>query len=151
MKKVQTLCMIYNDDQILLGMKKRGFGEGKWNGFGGKVQEGESIEEAMLRELREEAGIELLDSVKRGVIIFRFEEQDEYLEVHVFSGQEFTGELFESEEMKPQWFDHDKIPFDSMWADDPHWVPHLLEGKNFNAEFKFRNFSEILYKEINII
>ena len=42
---------------ILLGMKKRGFGTGKWNGFGGKVEAGESNEQAALRELKEESSI----------------------------------------------------------------------------------------------
>lgn len=44
-------------DQILLGMKKRGFGMGKWNGFGGKVEPGETIEEGALREMAEESGV----------------------------------------------------------------------------------------------
>ncbi|CAN0403706.1 unnamed protein product, partial [Ectocarpus sp. 8 AP-2014] len=47
----------HDANEILLGMKKRGFGEGKWNGFGGKVESGESVEEAAKRELMEEAGL----------------------------------------------------------------------------------------------
>ena len=53
-KKVLTLCLILKDGKMLLGMKKRGFGMGNWNGFGGKVQEGETIEDATKRELLEE-------------------------------------------------------------------------------------------------
>ena len=45
-KKIQTLCLIYQHPKLLLGMKKRGFGAGRWNGFGGKLHENESIEEA---------------------------------------------------------------------------------------------------------
>ena len=52
-----TLMLIVDENKILLGMKKRGFGEGKWNGFGGKVNEGETIEEAAIREMKEEAGV----------------------------------------------------------------------------------------------
>lgn len=51
MKKILTLSIITKKGKILLGMKKRGFGVGKWNGFGGKVQHGETLEEAMKREL----------------------------------------------------------------------------------------------------
>ena len=43
--------------QLLLGRKKRGFGEGKWNGFGGKLEPGETVEEAAVRELQEESGV----------------------------------------------------------------------------------------------
>ena len=40
-------------------MKKRGFGKGKWNGFGGKVEEGECIEDSAVRELEEECGLQV--------------------------------------------------------------------------------------------
>jgi len=46
MKKIMTLCIIHQHPKVLLGMKKRGFGVGRWNGFGGKVNEGETIEQA---------------------------------------------------------------------------------------------------------
>jgi len=48
-KKITTLVMVTNESNILLGLKKRGFGSGKWNGFGGKVEANESIEEAAKR------------------------------------------------------------------------------------------------------
>lgn len=55
-----TLVFVFNPaNQILLAMKKRGFGEGKWNGAGGKVEAGETIVQAASRELREETGIEI--------------------------------------------------------------------------------------------
>ena len=57
MKKILTLCFIYQHPKVLLGMKKRGFGAGRWNGFGGKVRDGETIEEATKREMKEEVGI----------------------------------------------------------------------------------------------
>ncbi|XP_062359656.1 oxidized purine nucleoside triphosphate hydrolase isoform X2 [Cinclus cinclus] len=52
-----TLVLVVQPSRVLLGMKKRGFGAGLWNGFGGKVQPGESIEEAARRELLEESGL----------------------------------------------------------------------------------------------
>ncbi len=52
-----TLCIPLQVNEILLGMKKRGFGVGKYNGFGGKVISGETIEETTIRELREESGL----------------------------------------------------------------------------------------------
>jgi 8-oxo-dGTP diphosphatase/2-hydroxy-dATP diphosphatase len=68
--------MIYQPPKVLLGKKKRGFGTGRWNGFGGKVEEGETIEESAKRETREEAGIDVSDLEKVGIIEFEF--QDSY-------------------------------------------------------------------------
>ena len=85
MKKLLTLCIIYQHPNILLGMKRRGFGAGRWNGFGGKVGVREKIEEAAKREVREEARIEVLNLVKVGIVQFEFQGNPEILEVHIFS------------------------------------------------------------------
>lgn len=135
-------------------MKKRGFGTGRWNGFGGKVQEGESIEQAALRELEEEAGIVAKNMERLGIIDFEFEGNPEILAVHIFKGNDFGGEPKESEEMKPQWFHIDDIPFTSMWPDDKHWFPLFLKNKKFRGKFLFGEGDKILdmnLKEVNEI
>jgi len=137
MKKILTLCIIYQHPKVLLGMKKRGFGVGRWNGFGGKLEMGETVEDAVLRELREECDIEALDISKRGIINFNFEIGSDPLEVHIFSINNFKGEPKETEEMKPEWFYLDEIPFGQMWPDDIHWVPLFLSGKKFKGDFLF--------------
>jgi len=129
-------------------MKKRGFGEGRWNGFGGKVEEGETIEDSILREIKEEAGIVPTDLQKRGIFEFTFEGDAQILEVHFFSAQEFEGEPFESEEMRPQWFKEDEIPFEDMWPDDKHWFPLFLKGKNFKGKFHFQDHDILLEHDI---
>jgi len=148
MKKVLTLCIVHQHPRILLGMKKRGFGEGRWNGFGGKVHEGEIIRDAAWRELREEAGIEANLLEQMGLIDFEFAGNPEILEVHVFRCATFSGEPHESEEMKPQWFSVDAIPFDTMWPDDRHWLPLVLAGKKFRGRFLFQGLDTILEKNL---
>ncbi len=150
MKKLLTLCIIHQHPKVLLGMKKRGFGAGRWNGFGGKVSEGESIEEAVKREIREEAGIEIEDFNKVGIIEFEFQGKPEILEVHIFRAENFSGEPVESEEMKPQWFHVDEIPFDEMWKDDIYWLPLLLESKKFKGKILFDNSDNNNILEQNI-
>jgi len=144
MKKILTLCIIHQHPKILLGMKKRGHGEGKWNGFGGKVEEGETIEEATRREAKEEAGIEISKMNKLGILEFVYQNGLEIMEVHIFQAKEFTGSPTESEEMKPKWFDVDKIPYDRMWPDDQYWLPMFLGGKKFKGKFFFNEVNEIL-------
>lgn len=139
MRKIQTLCFIQSGRRILLGMKKRGFGSGRWNGFGGKPKEGESLEAAARRETREEAGITVDKLEPAGVLEFSFRDEPDVLEVHFFRVKEFAGEPIETEEMRPQWFTVDKIPFDQMWPDDRHWMPLFLAGKEFTGKFHFEN------------
>lgn len=153
-RKILTLCIIHQHPMVLLGMKKRGFGMGRWNGFGGKVQEGETIEEAALRETKEEAGVIAGGIEQRGIINFEFKENPEILEVHVFKGNNIQGELQESEEMKPQWFHVDEIPFARMWPDDKHWFPLFLQDKKFRGRFLFDDSSSILdmkLEEVNVV
>jgi len=143
-KKILTLCFVRVRGRILLGMKKRGFGEGRWNGFGGKVEIGESLEDAARREFFEEAGIQVFDLKKRGVIEFYFQNDDSALEVNVFEALSFLGEPCETEEMRPFWFLEKEIPYDLMWPDDKFWMPIFLQGKNFKARFDFKDNNVIL-------
>ena len=132
-----TLCIPCEDNSVLLGFKKRGFGAGQWNGFGGKVEDSETIEAAAHRELYEESGLTSHDLAKQGVLTFSFESMKKVLEVHVYMTKKFTGTPRESEEMKPQWFDIQEIPFQNMWPDDEFWFPYFLAGKRFNGTFHF--------------
>lgn len=149
MKKISTLCLAVRDGKILLGMKKRGFGVGRWNGFGGKIEAGETIEEAATRETREECGIAINTMEKVGIHEFEFAEKPgEILEVHVFRITDWSGKPMETEEMRPRWFAFDKIPFDTMWPDDPLWMPLFLSGKKFRTRFLFGEKDAILEQSV---
>jgi 8-oxo-dGTP diphosphatase/2-hydroxy-dATP diphosphatase len=148
MKKILTLCIVQQYPNVLLGMKKRGFGAGRWNGFGGKLAPGETIEDAARREMQEEAGIELKNLDKVGIIDFEFQGNSELLEVHIFKSDDFVGEPTESEEMKPQWFHVNDIPYNTMWPDDIHWIPLFLAGKKFKGKFLFGEGDTILENKL---
>ncbi len=144
-----TLVIVCRGSEILLGMKKRGFGKGKWNGFGGKVEAGERVEEAAKRELLEEAFIEAGKIEKMGFIEFRFRENlKEKLAVHIFKVDEFSGEPQESDEMISKWFNTRQIPYLKMWPDDIFWLPLLLRGKKFKGKFLFDKNENIVSKEL---
>lgn len=144
MKKILTLCVVHDYPRILLGMKKRGFGEGKWNGFGGKVNHDETVEQAAKRELFEESGLEAGELEKRGVLTFVWRDKLEQLEVHVFDAKNVKGVPVESDEMRPEWFHVDNLPFHAMWPDDKHWMPLFLAGKKFSGEFLFDKDNTII-------
>jgi 8-oxo-dGTP pyrophosphatase MutT (NUDIX family) len=147
-KKLLTLCVVYDNTRILLGMKKRGFGMGRWNGFGGKVEPGESAEQAAQRELREEAGLQPQEFLKRGILQFHYPWDEKIWHIHIFSTTKFFGEARESDEMLPRWFLHTEIPYTAMWADDPYWLPKILAGKNIEGVFHFKDKNTILSHSI---
>ncbi len=149
MKKLLTLVIIHKGSKVLLGMKKRGFGMGKWNGFGGKVEISESIEEAARREVLEEVGIGVDNIEKLGVLDFSWQgKEQDILEVNIFKAKDFSGEPSETEEMKPQWFSVNEIPYEKMWADDQYWLPLLLENKKFSGNFIFDGSNNILWYDL---
>ncbi|MFA6963452.1 MAG: 8-oxo-dGTP diphosphatase [Patescibacteria group bacterium] len=137
MRQITTLSIIEDGNKTLLAMKKRGSGEGWWNGYGGKVQEGEAIEEAMVRELQEESGIIAKVFKERAVIEFFFDGTDEEVEMHIFEVTEYEGQPKETEEMAPKWFLKEEIPYDNMWPADRNWMPLFFEGKDFDGRAVF--------------
>lgn len=129
--------MIVREGEVLLGMKKRGFGAGRWNGFGGKLEGEETVEEAVVREVTEEVSLLPTEMEKVGVLEFAFQNDPIVLEVHVFKVTAYEGEPVESEEMRPEWFTWDEVPFSQMWKDDEYWFPYLRVGKKFKGRFLF--------------
>lgn len=158
MRNTTLLFLIKKDDnkisEILLAMKKRGFGAGRWNGVGGKLGDGETIEQAVIREAHEEIGIVAKESDLQKVaeLAFTFPHRPDFDQlVHVYVTEKWLGEPVESEEMKPEWYSVKNIPFDTMWPDDKFWVPHMVEGKLIKGAFTFGEGDVILEQEVNIV
>ena len=146
--KIMTLCLVYKHPKILLGMKKRGFGEGRWNGYGGKIKPGETLEENIVREMQEECGILPTRFRQRAVMYFEFENGSDVFEVNLFEILEYKGKPVETEEMKPSWFHVDDLPWSQMWPDDEYWYPLFLAGKNFEGYFLFKDQNTIIRHEL---
>jgi len=158
-----TLCFLIKENdhgeirEICLAMKKRGFGVGKWNGIGGKVDDKteEAIEQALIRETREEIFVEIKDFYKVAELIFLFpkapEDKNWNQKVHVYFTKSWECKPKESEEMKPKWFSIEEIPFSSMWPDDIHWLPEVLKKKLVKANFVFGNNDTILEQDLKIV
>ncbi len=151
MKKMETtLCLLRRNEEILLAMKKRGFGEGKYNGVGGKIEGTETPEAAMLRETKEEIGVTPIQYEKVGVVSFDEFYKDEKVNLifHLYMVTEWEGTPAESEEMQPKWFSIDSIPYNQMLPDDKYWLPLILEGKKIDAYFDFDEEWNLLSKDI---
>lgn len=145
-----NLVYILHGDQVLLAMKKRSHGVGKWNGPGGKVKVGESMKDAACREVWEEVGLRVLpdDLIDVGVVEFVYEGQSENTNrCSVFLARVFSGELTESDEMRPQWFQRNELPWEHMWKSDQIWLRDALDGKPVHWRFVFNETVEMISKE----
>lgn len=135
--KRYTLSFVAGEDKILLSMKKRGFGKGRWNGYGGKLEDGEDSIDAAIRETLEEIRIKPTKLERKGLLKFTFLETGKQLLVDVYRIMSYEGEPCETDEMRPKWFSISEIPYAEMWPDDQYWIPLYLEGKFFTGSFTF--------------
>ena len=134
--------------EVCLAYKKRGLGAGRFNGVGGKLEAGETVEQAAFRETKEEIGVDTKALSKRAELTFLFPAKPEWDQmVSVYLCESWDGEPVESEEMRPQWFTTESIPYSEMWADDIYWLPLVLEEKAVRGTFSFGEGDVVLSKE----
>ncbi len=122
--------------EVLLGLKRTGFGRGRVVALGGKIDGLESAREAAVREVREESGIDLPPAQVRdaGRIRWSFPSRPAWnMAAYLFTAEAGAATPVASEEIEPHWYPVDAIPWDGMWQDAPHWVPLLLEGRPVDA------------------
>ncbi|KAJ2818075.1 Nudix (Nucleoside diphosphate linked moiety X)-type motif 1 [Coemansia erecta] len=122
MQPLYTVIFPLEDDkdvsQVLLGLKKRGMGEGLWNGFGGKLEPNETIDAcAYLLFMKCRSGWEIT--------------------IFVYVARGLVGDLCESDEMRPQWFGVDELPYEKAHTEARLWWPTMLAGHTFSARFVF--------------
>lgn len=150
-KTQRTLVFCVRGNQICLAQKKRGFGAGYLNGYGGKQYPSETIEQTAVRELHEESGISVSEGSLqfRGIGHFTFTDkpewdQDVYMYLIELSGDQ---DPVETEEMKPEWFLLSDIPYKNMWPGDDLWTPQILTNTESLVEFDLEMTSqhEIVY------
>jgi 8-oxo-dGTP pyrophosphatase MutT (NUDIX family) len=137
-----TLCFLIREEpaEVLLGLKKVGFGRGKYGGVGGKLDENETAAAAAARELFEETGIvaEAGDLKPGACLTFRFPHRPEWTQrVHVYRASVWWGTAREGREIVPVWFSPDEIPYERMWDDCRYWLPRVLAGEWVEATFVF--------------
>lgn len=151
--KTCTLIFLREDEKILLAMKKRGFGSDRYNGIGGKIEAGETIEQAVIRETQEEICVtpQYFWKVARHDFI-----QDDGAEpwrmiVHVYLCDSWEGEPEETDEMAPEWFNETDIPYDNMWADDRYWLPQVLDGACIEGLFHFDEHDRLLSHDVTVV
>lgn len=144
MHRQHSLVFLRRGDKLLLAMKKRGTGQGYWNGAGGKVEPRETIEQAAIRETQEEIGVTPLVLEKVAMHTFILPGQPVPWDVHVYFCTKWEGDPAESEEMAPRWYTIHEIPYEDMWADDVFWLPAVLRGQKLRTSFTFDEQNRVI-------
>ncbi len=142
--KLATLCYVKdkgkNKTLMLHRVKKENdYHEGKWNGLGGKLEETETPEECVIREVREESGLTISSPRMHGFITFPvFDGKDDWY-VFIFTADKFEGELIDSSEGVLEWIPDDKITGLNLWDGDAVFMKWLNNDKFFSAKFIYEN------------
>ena len=142
--KLATLCYVKdlkNKNTLMLyrNKKENDYHEGKWNGLGGKLEKGESPEECAIRELKEEAGLDIKNPKLRGLITFpMFDGVDDWY-VFLFTITDYDGELINSPEGKLEWIPDEKLTELNLWDGDKIFLEWLDKEKFFSAKFNYKN------------
>jgi 8-oxo-dGTP diphosphatase len=155
-KKQTTGVYLIKDNKILFlvrnkkndTMHKRGM----YLSIGGHVELGEGIEEATIREVKEESGITVHSVDLRGVLYFRGQNTGEYdVVMFLFTSSDFTGEPVTGNEGTFEWVDIDKIQETNLYEGDKIFHELLLKHKFFVVDFLYKNFDLIRYKILKLI
>ncbi|GAB4314362.1 MAG: 8-oxo-dGTP diphosphatase [Candidatus Sumerlaeia bacterium] len=140
-----TLCYVRRSGQTLMmhRVKKRDdMHRGKWNGLGGKLEPGESPEQCVIREVREESGLLIRRPQLKGVLTFpRFDGQHDWL-VFVFVAREFEGDIHPPDaaaEGRLEWIADDALAGLELWEGDRIFLPWLDEPGFFSGRFVYEN------------
>lgn len=137
---LSTLCYIEKDGKYLMlhrTKKKNDISQDKWLGIGGKFEEGESPEECIVRETKEETGL-ILNSYKlRGIVTYVSTSwETEYM--YVFTSNDFTGELIECNEGDLQWIEKDEVAKLNTWEGDHIFLEKIQKDDTFfTVKFKY--------------
>jgi 8-oxo-dGTP diphosphatase len=150
MMKVATLGYLRSGGKTLMihrNKREQDMHKGKWNGLGGKLEPGETPEECIIREIREESGLTIKDPRFKGILVFpRFKTSNWY--VFVFVAHEYEGELCENEEGYLEWIENDKLKDLNLWDGDYIFLDWLDRDGVFSAKFLYSEEGELVGHEV---
>ena len=146
-----TECYIQKDNKTLMlyrNKKKNDINQGKWIGLGGKFDAGESPEECLVREVKEEAGVLITEYHLKGILTFQvLDNPSEPMYIFVYTASAYEGEVGDCDEGTLAWIDTDKILELELWEGDRLFWGWMLEEKGFfSANFKYEQDKLVDYQ-----
>ncbi|SHJ61504.1 NUDIX hydrolase [Tepidibacter formicigenes] len=148
--KNSTICYIEKDGKTLMlhrNKKQNDIHEGKWVGLGGKMEQGETPEECIIREVKEESGLNIKSPKLKGILTFpKFKDNEDWY-VFVFTASEFTGNIIDCDEGELKWIDNDEILNLNLWEGDKLFLKWMNEDKFFSGKLVYEN-GELLENKV---
>ena len=146
---LSSLCYIEKDGKYLMlhrTKKKNDINKDKWLGIGGKLEEGESPEECIVREVKEETGLTLKQYKLRGFVTYVSNKwETEYM--YVFTANKFEGNLIECDEGDLKWINKEKINELPTWEGDHIFMEKLQKDNGFfSAKFEYDGEKLVQYE-----
>ncbi len=142
--KLATLCYVIDNEKkqtlMLHRVKKENdMHKGKWNGLGGKLEKGETPEECVIREVKEESGLIIKKPRMHGFITFPLFDGTNDWYVFLFTASNYSGKLIDSREGNLQWVPNKKVSTLDLWEGDKIFLKWLYEEKFFSAKFVYKD------------
>ncbi len=150
-----TLCYLKKDGNTLMIhriKKENDMHQGKWNGLGGKLNPGETPEECVIREVREESGLTIVEPYLKGLLTFPKFANDEDWYAFVFVAYKFKGQLIDSQEGVLSWIADEQLLELDLWAGDYIFLPWLEQPGFFSGKFVYQtgrliDYSVVFYED----
>ncbi len=131
--RLSSLCYLEQNGKYLMmyrNKKSNDLNQGKWIGIGGKFEEGETPEECMIREVKEETGFSLIRYRYRGLVTFVQEGQEtEYM--HLFTADQWEGVPIECTEGTLSWIKKEEVSKLDIWEGDRVFFQLLNERQEY--------------------
>ena len=140
-----VLCYLERNNQYLMlfrNKKKNDLNGSKWIGVGGHLEKGETKEQALIREIKEETGLDIISFTYRGELLFINDDFEEIM--YLYTSSDFKGELKECNEGELHWVDKDKIMDLNLWEGDRAFLPLLINSDKFIK-------MKLIYKQSNLV
>lgn len=146
---LSTICYIEKEGKYLMlhrTKKQQDINKEKWLGIGGKLEDKESPEECMIREVKEETGLTIKEYKLRGILTFTSTDYEtEY--IYVFTSNNFEGTLVECKEGDLQWIEKEKIRDLNLWEGDLLFIEKIKEDHPFfSIKFEYDGDKLVRYE-----
>ena len=147
---LSTLCYIKHRGKTLMLHRIKKTNDvhyGKWNGIGGKLESGETIEDCVIREVKEETGLLIIEPILKGILTFPAFKDGEDWYVFIFITDKFKGKMKNSPEGVLHWIDDDKLFNLNLWEGDKLFLKWMEQPKIFSGKLVYKN-KELVSSEV---